>query len=478
MFSKIFLLIIVLLIASLATDAQSDYWESSPSRAIVDAAMLYVAVLACIALINKFFFRRQRVEQQAALLFASTLLILFLLVFHFVLSAHRLYAASETMIAIMALSMYLLGLWIAVYASDRLKPFSLSRETAYESAMSHIRFLFPFVLPFLVYALVVDLVPWIPSPAFQTFIQSHQDTNLGSILLMIWSLSFLFLTTLLLPPLVVRIWKCEPLPSEELRQRLNALCHTAQFRHRGLLQWTIMKNAPTAAILGLLPRMRYVMFTEALLTELAPEEVEAILAHEIGHSYRRHLLVYPLIFLGMTVVAALVFLLIAPAINHFFILHQGILPSSLLRVLYPLAFFVAYAVIMLIYLRLVFGYFSRRFERQADLHVFHLGISPEVMESALYRLGVITGNTHKQPNWHHYSIQQRIDFLIAAQQYPYLVEKHHRRVRRSIIGYLVLLTLATGVVMAPLFPDLPLAKQITDIIEVAGNRISLWINGS
>ncbi len=56
-----------------------------------------------------------------------------------------------------------------------------------------------------------------------------------------------------------------------------------------------------------------------------------------------------------------------------------------------------------------FSVLSRLFERQADLYIFESSFDPFYMIQALDRLGVVTGFTHSQPSWHHFSLQERID---------------------------------------------------------------------
>ena len=97
--------------------------------------------------------------------------------------------------------------------------------------------------------------------------------------------------------------------------------------------------------------------------------------------------------------------------------------------------FIPYAIIIAVYFRFVFGYFSRLFKRQADLYGVQLGIPIEHMIRALDDVAIATGYTHSVPNWHHHSLQERIDFLQAVIQDPTLVEKHNRRVRLSLAIY-------------------------------------------
>lgn len=184
--------------------------------------------------------------------------------------------------------------------------------------------------------------------------------------------------------------------------------------------------------MGVLPRLRYILFTPKLLNTFSPDAIEAILAHEIGHSYRRHLLYYPLIFFGMVVAIALFSEKAAPLLAEKFILHFGLSWSHLV----PLLLFIPIALIIWLFFRFVYGFFSRMFERQADLHVYALEVSPEAMIEALDHVGMGTGFTHLVPNWHHYSIQERIDFLKETMRDPALIERHHKRVRLALSLYL------------------------------------------
>ena len=39
----------------------------------------------------------------------------------------------------------------------------------------------------------------------------------------------------------------------------------------------------TAAVMGLIKKFRYILVTQGLLQMLEPEEIDAVIAHEIGH---------------------------------------------------------------------------------------------------------------------------------------------------------------------------------------------------
>lgn len=234
------------------------------------------------------------------------------------------------------------------------------------------------------------------------------------------AVSFLLLIAiiLLLPLAFQWIWRCQPLPYSPLKDRLDFLCRRHGFHHGGILVWRVMHQATTAAIIGVFPRFRYILFTETLLRTFPEEEVEAVLAHEIGHAVHKHLLFYPLLLLGL------------PAI--------GALLSKWLEQIPPIISYLAYALMFILYIRLIIGFFSRNFERQADLHVFAVGLSGETMATALNRISFLNSLPLKKRNWHHGSLNERIAFLKRAEADPSLINKHHRKVRRYLIIYLLI----------------------------------------
>jgi Zn-dependent protease with chaperone function len=130
------------------------------------------------------------------------------------------------------------------------------------------------------------------------------------------------------------------------------------------------------------------------------------------------------------------------ALSHYFAHYNHLYPSEIWNFLFSFSVFILYGCFLAIYFRLVFGFFSRLFERQADLHIFNYSLSPSYMIQALDHIGVVTGNTHDHPSWHHYSIQERMDFLQSAIQNPRLITQHHRKVKKWVIIYFILLILS------------------------------------
>lgn len=268
-------------------------------------------------------------------------------------------------------------------------------------AFRQMKLVLPFALPILLFTLFADLIDSLNPSLLET--TWFQVAHL---------IFFLLLIGLFIPPIICYLWECEPLHKSH-QEKLDLICKKARFSHAGFKTWHGLAATPTAAILGLFPAFRYILFTPALLNALSPEALEAVLAHEIGHNKHKHLLWFPIILFGMLLFATLLMQLI-------FIFHNFQNPFLL---------FFLYAVFTAFYFRFVFGYFSRLFERQADLHGMGLGISLKAMQQALNTIGIITGNSHHLPSWHHFSLHERISFLQQVEKEPILATWHHQKVR-------------------------------------------------
>jgi tetratricopeptide (TPR) repeat protein len=106
-----------------------------------------------------------------------------------------------------------------------------------------------------------------------------------------------------------------------------------------------------------------------------------------------------------------------------------------------IVFSVTIICVFLVYFRYVFGFFMRNFERQADGYVFSLFDSAAALVSTFHKISLSSGQPADRPNWHHFSIRQRIDFLKKCEQDRSRIRRHDARVRRAIGLYLAGLTL-------------------------------------
>jgi STE24 endopeptidase len=89
------------------------------------------------------------------------------------------------------------------------------------------------------------------------------------------------LAPVLLFPLFYRF---EPLENEALKNRLIALCERMNTHVRGVYNWKISEksNKANAALAGL-GRTRRIILADTLLKDFSEDEIEVILAHEVGH---------------------------------------------------------------------------------------------------------------------------------------------------------------------------------------------------
>lgn len=82
----------------------------------------------------------------------------------------------------------------------------------------------------------------------------------------------------------------EPLKDASLAERVNALMERCGFRSKGLFVMDgSRRSAHGNAYFTGLGSAKRVVFFDTLLAKLQPEEVEAVLAHELGHFRHRHI---------------------------------------------------------------------------------------------------------------------------------------------------------------------------------------------
>src|SRR5205085_3575288 len=94
-------------------------------------------------------------------------------------------------------------------------------------------------------------------------------------------------------PWVLRIaLGLEPLPEGPIRDRLLACARRLRFRCSDILVWNTRGGVANAVVAGIVPQLRYVVFTDRLTAELTPDELEAVFGHEIGHVKHHHMFFY------------------------------------------------------------------------------------------------------------------------------------------------------------------------------------------
>jgi STE24 endopeptidase len=111
--------------------------------------------------------------------------------------------------------------------------------------------------------------------------------------LLAWALFMvLFVVLAQLAPVVLFpiFYKFEPLENEDLRRRLVVLSERAGTRIRGVYRWKLSEKSKKAnAALTGLGVTRRIILADTLLDNYTADEIEAVLAHELGHHVHRHI---------------------------------------------------------------------------------------------------------------------------------------------------------------------------------------------
>lgn len=338
----------------------------------------------------------------------------------------------NSMLFLMLFMLYLVVIWVCSYEAH--KAIYHTDISLGNYVYSNISFSVPILIPWVLLFGITDVIQLLP---FETPKQILNNP-MGQIA---YFLIFLLVAALFAPLLVQRLWRCRPMEAGPNRQRIEALCSRAGVRYADIVYWPIFGGRMiTAAVMGLVSRFRYILITDALLKLLHPEEVDQVIAHEIGHVKRKHLLLYLLFFTGFILISYAAY----PVTTYLLFFKGPILHTikyfnlNPFNLLYTFeAVFVIVAII--VYFRFIFGYFMRNFERQADVYVFELFPTAQPLISTFDKIVASSGQPADKPNWHHFSIKQRMDYLWRCENFPEWIARHHQKVTRSIITFVIIL---------------------------------------
>ena len=107
----------------------------------------------------------------------------------------------------------------------------------------------------------------------------------------VW-IAFQFLILALYPTVIAPLFnKFSPLPAGAARERVEALLARCGFKSRGLfvMDGSRRSSHGNAFFTGF-GRAKRIVFFDTLLDRLGPDEIEAVLAHELGHFRLRHVI--------------------------------------------------------------------------------------------------------------------------------------------------------------------------------------------
>ncbi len=269
---------------------------------------------------------------------------------------------------------------------------------------------------------------------------------------------------LALMPIALRyLWDTVPLGAGAMREGLLGLCAQYRVRVRGILVWRTHGAMVNGAVVGFLPRLRYIVLTDTLLESLPWSQVEAVAAHEVAHVRHRHIvwlagsMVATGIFVGSLVTLAARGVGVGPVTEGGGVGGVGVGvggwgPVGVLVVVFGVGL-------------MVFGWASRRFEWQADVFAAqHLSRGEEgethgsesratesratvtahgagAMSEALLSVSMINGFPSDRFTFRHGSIDGRRQRLMEAVGEPLTGGKADRAARQ-----VKLIVLALGVV--------------------------------
>lgn len=224
--------------------------------------------------------------------------------------------------------------------------------------------------------------------------------------------SLIFIVMVRLAPVLIfpLFFKFTPLPEDVLRLRLENLMRRAGTRISGMFVMDLSRKSNTvnAALAGI-GSSRRVILADTLLKQFSDDEVEVVVAHEVGHHLHRHLLK------GITMQSAgiFAFLYLIDLIGSQLATRLDFSGLADIAALPVLALTAATAGLLMSPL---VNAIMRHFERQADHEAIRLSGLPEAFVSTMRRLASLN---MADPSPHpvieflfysHPSIKRRIEF--------------------------------------------------------------------
>ncbi|MCP4345197.1 MAG: M48 family metalloprotease [Desulfobacterales bacterium] len=346
---------------------------------------------------------------------------------------------------------YIVTVWACAHNSyQKLYASDFSRRSY---IMSNLSFATPILTLWLLLFGIADIIEALPFEPVNSFFSSAK----GQLLYLLFS----FCAIIAGGPDLLRIfWRCKPLEPGYNRGRIENLCRKTGVEYANILYWPIFGGKMiTAGVMGLIKKSRYFLVTDALFHHLQPEEIDSVIAHEIGHVKKKHLLFYLLLFMGNMVLAVgifvlFIFIFINTETGFSFLSSSSIGQGAVLHQL-------VITILFLVCLRYIFGYFMRNFERQADTYVYTIFESAAPLISTFEKIIMTSGQPADKPNWHHFSITERIEFLEKCETDKTHITRHDRKIKKSIAVFFAGVVLMGGIVYNLYFGE---------IGELIGNR--------
>jgi len=157
-------------------------------------------------------------------------------------------------------------------------------------------------------------------------------------------------------------YKFRPLENDELAKRLIRLSERAGTRVRGVYEWKLSEKSKKAnAALAGLGATRRIIIADTLLQDFTPEEIEAVLAHELGHHVHKHILKSIGLQVGLSLIG---FWIVAETLT--FCVDRSLFAIERQYDFASLPLVVLMATVMSFVLMPLMNAYSRQKEREAD----------------------------------------------------------------------------------------------------------------
>ncbi len=265
-------------------------------------------------------------------------------------------------------------------------------------------------------------------------------------------LIFFVCVVFLFSPFIIRfVWLAKRFPDGQLREELNGMIQRLELHVRDILLWPSYGIIVNAAVVGFIGKLRYIMLSDGLIESLTDEQIKGVFAHEAGHIKLHHLRYY----------LAFVFV-IASLVGIFTYFSGGSVAIS--SITSQTLIFLGFIVIWFF----VFGYISRRFEREADLfavetlsdqidrkgqcsdsecprcktNIEYGDVKPicitaiKVFVTALKRTAALNAVPSGAKSWRHGSVDDRCEFLMQISEDITKLLSFKSEVKRIKVGIL------------------------------------------
>ncbi len=205
-----------------------------------------------------------------------------------------------------------------------------------------------------------------------------------------------------------------PLPDGELKNQITALASNIQFRMAGIFTIDGSKRSQHAnAYFSGLGRFRRIVLFDTIVKQMHTGELVAVLAHEMGHNIKQHILKGLLLSTLMSFVLFYVLGILLKSQDFFN--GFGLIPSQHAG----LVIFALVSGVFLFPLTPLFNALSRKHEYEADAFAALATQAPQDMQTALLKLtrdNLSQLSPHPWYSFFHHSHPTTAERLLALQQ--------------------------------------------------------------